>query len=361
MSFQLFHEIELRGHEQVSIFHDPVVGLKAIVAIHSTTLGPSLGGLRVYPYSDEKAALQDVLRLAEAMSYKSALAGLHLGGGKACIIADPKMTEGRKTLFEAFARSLNHLGGRYITAEDMGTSAEDMQWMKAQSEYVVGFPVALGGSGDPSPWTAMGVMAGIRAACERRYGSSDLKGKKVSLQGVGSVGLHLAELLIAEGAILVVTDTSKDRLEKARSTLGQVQVVSPEAIYDVACNIFAPCAIGQTVNSRTIPLLACDIIAGAANNQLSGPESYQEITERGILYCPDFVINAGGVISVGAELNDGGWKKDWVTQKVNQIYETTSKVLDESQERGLFPEVVALDLAKQIIQNAKTKRTPSVR
>lgn len=351
MSYKIFQEVIQRGHEQVTIFNDPKAGLKAVVSIHSTVLGPSLGGLRVHPYQDETAAFTDVLRLSEAMSYKSAVAGMRLGGGKACIIADPKITVGRKELFESFARSLNNLGGRYITAEDMGTSADDMQTIKQLSQHVVGFPHKYGGSGDPSPWTARGVLHGIISACNRRYGSKDISGKIITIQGVGSVGLHLAKLLKERGCQLVISDTSKSRLEEAESVLGKVQTVSPEAIYDIASNVFAPCAIGQTVNSRTIPLLKCDIICGAANNQLSGPDVYELISERGLLYCPDFVVNAGGVISVGAELNSGGWEAGWVTNKVDQIFETTSQILEESMKRGLFPEVVALDLAKEIIGN----------
>lgn len=351
MSFRLFEEISKRHHEQISVHNDERTGLKAIVSIHSSTLGPALGGVRIYPYQDEVAAFHDVLRLSEAMSYKSAVAGMRLGGGKACIIADPKMTEGRKEMMQSFAQALNNLDGRYITAEDMGTSAEDMQTMREVSQHVVGFPIDRGGSGDPSPWTARGVLHAIVAACERRYGSGDIAGRKIAIQGIGSVGLHLARLLRERDCRLVISDTSKDRLQEAEFVLGKIDVVSPEAIYDVDCDIFAPCAIGQTVNSRTIPLLKCDILCGAANNQLSGPDAYEYLSERGILYCPDFVVNAGGVISVGAELNPGGWSESWVTNKVDQIYDTTSKILEESMKRALFPERVALDLAKEIISN----------
>jgi leucine dehydrogenase len=351
MSFKLFQEVTQRGHEQVTVFNDPKAGLKAIVSIHSTVLGPSLGGLRVYPYQSETAAFNDALRLSEAMSYKSAVAGMRLGGGKACIIADPKITQGRKELFESFARGLNNLGGRYITAEDMGTSAEDMQTIKQVSKHVVGFPHEFGGSGDPSPWTARGVMHGIIAACERRFGSREIVGKTIVIQGVGSVGLHLAKLLYGKGCNLVIADTSSDRLRNAESLLPKVKIVPVEAVYDYPCDVFAPCAIGQTVNSRTCSMLTCDIICGAANNQLSGPDVYEFISERGILYCPDFVVNAGGVISVGAELNKGGWDSEWVTNKVDQIFDTTARILEESSKRGLFPEVVAVDLAKEIIEN----------
>jgi leucine dehydrogenase len=356
MSIKLFSEVVQRGHEQLTVFNDPKSGLRAIVSIHSSVLGPALGGVRVHPYQDESSAFNDVLRLSEAMSYKSAIAGMSLGGGKACIIADPKISVGRKELFESFGNSLNILGGRYITAEDMGTSAEDMQTIRNISKHVVGFSKEHGGSGDPSPWTAKGVLQGIIAACENRYGTSDLNGKTVSIQGVGNVGFHLAKLLDQIGCKLIISDTSADRINNALSILKNAKAVKAEAIYDCSCNIFAACAIGQTINSRTIPLLKTDIICGAANNQLSGPDVYEIISERGILYCPDFVVNAGGVISVGAELNQGGWDHDWVSQKVDQIKATTTEILERSASKGMFPEVVALEWAKEIIQSKELSR-----
>lgn len=356
MDLNVFKEAERRGHEQVVIFHYPQVGLKAVVGIHSTALGPALGGCRMRLYTDENQAIDDALRLSEGMTYKSALAGLDLGGGKSCIIADPKMVEGRRELFLQFGECLNHLGGRYITAEDMGTSVSDIMVMRERTKFAAGFAAEMGGGGDPSPWTAYGVFQSILAASERRYGSRDLNGRTIALQGVGHVGMYLLKHVREAGAKVVVCDTNTEALEQAKRDFG-VEVVSTEAIYDVECDIYSPNAIGQTVNSDTVKRLKCDIIAGAANNQLIDSSMHAELESRKILYCPDFVINAGGVISVGAEYVPGGWKESWVREKVNQIYHTLQRVLDESEKRGKFPEVVAVELAKERVQAAEAKRS----
>ena len=348
MDVQVLAECQKRGHEQVCFFHYPQVGLKAIVAIHSTVLGPSLGGCRMKVYTSEAEAIDDVMRLSEGMTYKSSIAGLDLGGGKSCIVADPSMTEGRAELFKQFGDCLNQLNGRYITAEDMGTCVEDMKWVREVTDHAAGYAIEDGGSGDPSPWTARGVFFAIKAACKRRYGSEDLSSRHVAIQGAGHVGMYLTELLRNEGAKVTVTDTKASTIESAVKKFG-AEGVELESIYDVDCDVFAPCAIGQTVNSTTIPRLRCEIIAGAANNQLPDSSVYEIIAARKMLYCPDFVINSGGVISVGAELIPGGWKESWVTTKVQQIYDTTMKVLDESESRGRFPEIVALELAKERI------------
>lgn len=349
MQCELFTEAAKRGHEQVAFFYYPEVGLKAIVAIHSTVLGPGLGGCRMRSYASEGEALEDVMRLAEGMTYKNAIAGLDLGGGKACIIADPRMSEGREQLFNKFGACLNALAGRYISAEDMGTSVADVMAMKAVSPHVAGTDPAQGGGGDPSPWTARGIFHGINAGCEFRYGSRDLTGKRVVLQGVGHVGMYLLEMLVKAGAKVTIADTVSSAVESACARFG-VTSVAPEAIYDVPAEIYAPCAIGQTVRAETLARLSCDIIAGGANNQLLDASTHQLIESKGVLYCPDFVINAGGVINVGAEYVAGGWKEPWVRAKVDAIYDTTKKVLEESKKRNKFPEVVALELASEIIE-----------
>ena len=355
MASTVLGECEKRGHEQVSYFYYPEVGLKAIVSIHDTTLGPALGGCRVRMYHDEQQALEDVMRLSEGMTYKSSLAGLPLGGGKSCIIADPAMKEGRKELFQKFGECLNFLMGRYVTAEDMGTCVDDMMAIRAKSRFVVGTDPLNGGAGDPSPWTARGVFLAMRAASERVFTDSpSLKGKKVSLQGVGHVGMYLLELLAAEGATVVVSDTNKNAIEEATRRFG-VRAVAPDALYDEPCDIFAPCAIGQTVNPTTLARLKCRVIAGAANNQLSDPSVYSILESEGILYCPDFAINSGGVICVGAELAEGGPNKEWIKEKVEAIYSTTAQVLDESKLRGRFTEEVAIELAKERISAAKNR------
>jgi leucine dehydrogenase len=353
MSYSVLEQCAARGHEQVVFFNYPDVGLKLIVAIHDTTLGPGLGGCRMRLYGSEAEALEDAMRLSEGMTYKSSLAGLPLGGGKSCLIADPKLTVGREALFAKMGECLNHLAGRYVTAEDMGTSVSDMMSIRKLSKFVVGTDPKSGGAGDPSPWTARGVFNAIRAAVERVYGSrSDLTGKRVAVQGVGHVGMYLVENLVKAGAVVTVSDMNAALASEAKNLYG-AQVVEADAIYDVPCDIFAPCAIGQTVNAATLGRLSCKIIAGAANNQLSDPGVYKIIRDRGVLYCPDFAINSGGVICVGAELAEGGPSQAWIKEKVEGIYNTTAKVLDESTRSGLDTEVVAIQLAKERIAQAK--------
>lgn len=349
MTLQVFQGVDQRGHEQVVYFNYPEVGLKAIVAIHNSVRGPALGGCRMRLYADEAQALEDALRLSEGMTYKNALAELPIGGGKSVMIADPQMKEGREKLFEQFGRCLNYLAGRYITAEDMGTSVQDVASMRKHSKYAAGFSREEGGGGDPSPWTARGVFAGIQAAAEVRYGTKDLTGKVIALQGVGHVGMFLLEHLTKAGAKCVVADTRADLVREAAERFG-AEVVQPGAIYDVKSQIFSPNAIGQTVNHETLARLSCDIIAGGANNQLTDSSVYQVIEKKGMIYCPDFVINAGGVCSVAAEYNDGGWKEAWVAGKADNIGNTVRKVLSESKAQGLFPEVVAIKMAKELIK-----------
>ncbi len=363
--FSVLQECSKRGHEQVSFFNYPEVGLKAIVAIHDTTLGPALGGCRVRAYDTEEQAVEDVMRLSEGMTYKSSLAGLPLGGGKACIIADPHLTQGREALFKKFGECLNHLNGRYITAEDMGTSVEDIMWIRSKTSSVVGTDPAKGGAGDPSPWTARGVFYAMQAACERVFESDkSLRGKRIAVQGIGHVGMYLVEYLVNEGAIVTVTDTNKSLLAAAASRFGVQVIDNPAAIYDVPMDIFSPCAVGQTVNAETIKRLGCSIIAGAANNQLPDTSMYSVLTERGVTYCPDFAINSGGVICVCAEYTcgdstgavaqpHGALNTQWVTEKVRGIYDTTLRVLDEAAKRGRFTEEVAIELAKERIAAAK--------
>ena len=316
-----FSEAEKRGHEQVVYFYYPDVGLKAIVAIHSTVLGPALGGCRMRLYETESDALNDVMRLSEGMTYKNSVAGLDLGGGKACVIADSAMKKGREDLFTKFGECLNNLCGRYISAEDMGTSVQDVMCMKRVSKFLSGTAMEHGGGGDPSPWTALGVFRGILAACEIRYGSKDLKNKRVWVQGVGHVGKVLADLLYKAGAKLIVSDINGKNIQGLTSEI-PAEVLTSEEGYSKRCDIYSPCAVGQTVNNKTLETLNCDIIAGAANNQLSGSEVYDTIRLKNILYCPDFVINAGGVINCASETRNEGWSEAWTREKVENIYNT---------------------------------------
>ncbi len=354
----LFNEVgekiyEQDSHEKVVTFSYPEVNLKAIIAVHNTVLGPGLGGCRLRNYQDEAEALDDVLRLSEGMTYKSSLAGLSFGGAKACILIDPHFTEKRKELFQQFGKCIESLGGSYVSAEDMGTTEQDIEWMLEGTSFATGKPLEKGGAGDPSPWTALGVYQSMLAAAEKVYGEKSLVGKRISIQGVGTVGRYLIKHLIESKAIPIVADTHEPTLNAVASEFG-VEVVHPDEIYDVECDFYSPCAIGQTVNKDTIPRLKCRIIAGAANNQLIDNSVYSSLEERDILYLPDFAINSGGVAAVGAEMNEGGWNEEWVREKTMAVYDTTHRIIEESEKRNLFPEVVAVELAKERIEAARS-------
>lgn len=315
---------ELMGkydHEQVLFTREPSVGYLGIIAIHDTTLGPALGGCRYWNYESEEEALVDVLRLSMGMTYKAAVAGLNLGGGKSVIIGDPDSTR-REMIFRAHGRAVETLKGRYITAEDVGTSVEDMDYVHMETEHVVGI---AGRSGDPSPVTAYGTYRGMKACALHALGDDSLKGKTVAVQGVGHVGYYLCENLAAEGARLIVTDIHEDRVGRCVDDFG-AEAVKPDQIYSVDADIFAPCALGAIVNSKTIPQLRVKIIAGAANNQLEKEEDAQALQERGILYAPDYVINAGGLINVYSELAD--WSTDRSKRKAGEIFQTLLEVFD---------------------------------
>jgi leucine dehydrogenase len=344
-----------RGHEQYVYFNYPEVGLRAYVGIHSTVLGPALGGCRMRLYETDEQALEDCLRLSEGMSYKNSVAGLDIGGGKSVIIADPFMKEGREKLFQKFGECLQSLSGRYITAEDMGTSVADVMEMRKTSNCAAGFDPAQGGGGDPSPWTALGTFLGMQAACEFRYGSNDLKGRTVAVQGAGHVGMYLIEHLAKAGAIIYVSDTNQTYLDRAKKDFN-ANIVGLDEIYSVKADIFSPNAIGQTVNHKTISSLSCEIIAGAANNQLIDSSMYEALSKKNITYCPDFVINSGGVISVAAELNKGGWKEEWVRGKVERIGQTVFSCLKEAQKEDQPSEVIALRMAKERIQRVAEEK-----
>jgi leucine dehydrogenase len=328
-----FEQMSAHGHEQVVYCHDASVGLKAIIAIHDSTLGPALGGCRLYDYASEADALNDVLRLSRGMTYKAAVAGLDLGGGKSVILGDRSVkSEG---LFRAFGRFIDSLGGRYITAEDMNTNVADMDMIRRETPHVTGAGAHTGGSGDPSPVTAWGVFHGIRAALEVVYGSPDVGGRTVAIQGVGSVGWHLATYLRDHGAKLVVTDVDRARLDRAVTELG-AQVVEADDWYGCDCDVLAPCAIGGIVNTRTIPRITAPIIAGGANNVLEDEvRDGEALLERNITYAPDYVINAGGLMSVYAELRDFPAEK--AMDDATGIYDTVKAVLDRAQAEGCTP------------------------
>ncbi|MFO7892378.1 MAG: Glu/Leu/Phe/Val dehydrogenase [Longimicrobiales bacterium] len=340
---EIFEKIQEHDHEQVVYCYDPASGYKGIIAIHNTTLGPALGGTRFWNYESDEEALTDVLRLSRGMTYKSAAAGLNLGGGKAVIIGDPK-TKRREMIFRAHGRFVESVKGRYITAEDVGTSVEDMDYVHMETEYVTGL---AGRSGDPSPVTAFGTYRGIKAAAKAKYGNDDLDGLTVAVQGVGHVGYFLCEDLAAEGAKLVVTDIDEERVQRIVDEFG-AKAVQPDEIYGVEAEVFAPCALGAVVNDETLPQFNFDIIAGAANNQLAEERHGQELTDKGILYAPDYVINAGGVINVYGELN--GWSLERSKRKAGEIYDTLEQLFELATEEGLPTSQAADRVAERRIE-----------
>ena len=314
-----FKEMQARGHEQVLFSQDPSCGYVGIIAIHDTTLGPALGGTRVWPYASTEEALQDVLRLSRGMTYKSAVAGLNLGGGKAVIIADPKRPD-RESLFRAHGRFVETLGGRYITAEDVGTSPTDMEFVKRETKHVAGL---LNLSGDPSPVTSYGVYMGMKASAKRRWGKDSLTGRTIAVQGAGKVAYYLMKHLKDEGAKIITTDIDPEKVKRAVEELGAT-AVAPDAIYDVKADIFAPCALGAIINDDTLKRLKVEIIAGGANNQLAETRHGVQLEKQGILYAPDYVINGGGVVNVFGELQ--GWTMERAKRKAQEIYDTILRV-----------------------------------
>src|SRR5881296_3847752 len=345
----LFSLLAEHEHEQVSAYYDPSTGYRGLIAIHSTVLGPALGGTRFWNYSSEEEALVDALRLARGMTYKAAVAGLNLGGGKSVIIGD-NSTARREALFRAHGRHVESLKGRYITAEDVGTSTSDMEFIKAETNHVTGL---IGRSGDPSPVTAYGVYRGIKACAKYRYGSDSLIGKHVALQGCGSVGYHLARLLHAEGATITCTDIDPQRVKRVVEEAGATAVGTDE-IYDVRADVFAPCALGAVINDATIPRLQVEIVAGAANNQLAEDRHGDLLEARHITYAPDYVINGGGLINVNAELH--GWAPERARSKAGEIYDTILRVFEIAREEGIPSYQAADRLAEQRIAAIATVR-----
>jgi leucine dehydrogenase len=339
-------------YEEVVHFHDHPSGLRAVVAIHSTALGPALGGTRFYPFPSEREALRDVLRLARGMTLKAAAAGLDLGGGKAVIIGDPKRDKSEE-LFRTYGRFIESLGGRYITAEDVGTSREDMDVVRRETRWVTGVSKRLGGSGDPSPVTAYGVFQGIRACAEEALRTSSLEGVRVVVQGVGKVGYHLAKHLAEAGARVTVADVDVDAVGRAVNELG-VDTVEPQKSHAQECDIFSPCALGAAIRDDTIPGLKCKVVAGGANNQLERPEHAEALADLGILYAPDFVINAGGLMNVADELI--GYDRERAMAKVEGIYRTLREAFRRARVAGITPAEAAARLAEDRMRGVSRVR-----
>ena len=340
-----FDRIEAGDHEQVVFCHDRPTGLRAIVAIHSTALGPSLGGTRFYPYPSEDAALDDVLRLAEGMTYKAAVAGLDQGGGKAVIIGDPA-TDRTDDLVLAYGRFIEALAGRYITAEDVGTTQADMDLIRQVTPHVTGTSEALGGSGDPSAATAVGVVSAMKALAFLSSGDDALDSSHVVVAGVGKVGSHLVRHLVDEGARVTVTDMKPEAVDRVRSAFG-VSVVDAEEAHRVPCDIYSPCGLGGGLNATTIPELRCWAVAGAANNQLASPECGAALADAGILYAPDFVVNAGGIINIAEERSPAGYDHEKAFANVRRVYDTTLAVFDAAKQDGVTPVEAALAIARR--------------
>ena len=341
--------MEQHGHEQLVVCSEPSVGLRGFIAIHDTTLGPAVGGVRIWPHQTEAEAIMDVLRLSKSMSYKSAAAGLPLGGGKALVVADPRKDKS-EALLRAYARYVDTLGGRYITTTDLGSTTRDLEYIALETKYVTGLPTSAGGSGETSLLTGLGIYMGMKACAKAVWGSDSLSGRTVAMQGFGKVAYHTARHLLKEGANLVASDIYEGALDKARE-LGAT-IVEPDDIYDVPCDIFSPCALGGVLNSRTIPRLKCRIVAGGANNQLLGEEDGTTLHDRRILYAPDYIINAGGIINISCEIGSP-YREDRAREMTERIYETMERVLHLAS-RDEIPAAQAADmLAQERINSVK--------
>ncbi|MBO3100191.1 Glu/Leu/Phe/Val dehydrogenase dimerization domain-containing protein [Gelidibacter pelagius] len=348
----VFGQLSFDNHEQIVFCHDKDTSLKAIIGIHNTVLGPALGGTRMWNYATESDALNDVLRLSRGMTFKSAISGLNLGGGKAVIIGDAK-TQKTPELMRRFGEFVDSLGGRYITAEDVGMSTDDMDVVREVTSHVVGVSESKGGSGNPSPNTAYGVFMGMKAAAKYKYGSDVLEGKSVLVQGVGSVGEALIKHLLKEGAKVIVTDINQERLEIVKNKY-DVVIYEGNDIYSQAMDIYAPCALGATINDDTVNKIKAQVIAGSANNQLAEDRHGEMLQEKGIVYAPDFLINAGGLINVYAEIEN--CDKQETKRKTENIYNTTLEILERAAENGVTPNAAALKIAKERILKRKNEQ-----
>ncbi len=344
--FGLMAEME---HEQLVFCHDEATGLKAIIAIHNTVLGPAMGGTRLWNYASEEAAIKDALRLSRGMTLKNSIAGLNIGGGKAVIIGDVKKIK-NEALMRRFGKFVNSLNGKYWTAEDVNMGTRDMEYIRMETPFVTGISESMGGSGDPSPVTAYGVYIGMKATAKKAYGSDSLAGKKVLVQGTGHVGSYLVGHLIKEGAEVFVSDIFEEKLESI-SRQYKVKIVPAESVYEADIDIYAPCALGATLNDETIPQLRCALVAGAANNQLDKElKNGRELKERGILYAPDFLINSGGITNVYYE-QQGNYNRDKVYEQTERIYEVCTEVINTAQNNDITTHQAALKIALKRIQD----------
>lgn len=352
MTGPVFGSESYKGHEQLVFCHDEETGLKAIIGIHSTTLGPALGGTRMWNYKNEAEAIRDVLRLSRGMTFKAAISGLDLGGGKAVIIGDSSKDK-TDALMRKFGQYVNSLSGRYITAEDVGINPHDMEMVKMETDHVTGIPVAMGGSGDPSPVTAYGVYMGMKASAKYKWGSDNLAGKKVLVQGIGHVGETLVKHLCEEGADVIVNDIHEDRTNAVAAKYGARAFFGPD-IFSQEMEIYAPCALGATINSDSIPKMSAQIIAGAANNQLADEIVHgEEVRKKGILYAPDFLINAGGLINVYREI--AHYDQAEALRRTENIYDTTMSIFKVADQKNITTHQAALHLAQERVDKKKAE------
>jgi leucine dehydrogenase len=344
----IFEQLEQMGHEQVVLCQDAKSGLKAIIGVHNTILGPAIGGTRMWQYQNEQEAIKDALRLSRGMTLKNAIAGLNAGGGKAVIIGNAK-TQKTEVLLRSFGKFVHNLNGTYITAEDVGMTGRDMEFIRMETPHVSGIPEYMGGLGDPGPFTAYGTYLAMKAAAKSAYGSESLSGKKVAIQGVGSVGAKLAEYLKKEGCELFISDFYPERALEVAQAFGATRVGIDE-IYDLPVDIYSPCALGATLNTQTLDRLRCELIVGCANNQLEDEAIHGQLClDKGILYGPDFLVNSGGVINVYAEFM--GYNTQWTTAQTEKIYDQTLHVLRVSSEKKVNAQQVAIEMAMKRIQD----------
>ncbi len=354
----LFERLKNEDFEQVVYCQDRSTGLKAIIAVHSTALGAATGGCRMYDYASEGDALTDVLRLSKGMTYKAALAGLNWGGGKSVLIGDPK-TKKNPAMLQRFGRFVETLGGTYITAKDVGIGSEDLKEVKKATTHVLGIEGLSESSGDPSPATAYGVYHGLLACAQKVNGKRTLSGVRVAVQGLGSVAYYLLEHLAREGAVITACDIDAEMVKRAKEKYPSIEVVKPEAIYDVSCDVFSPCALGASINSKTLPRIRAKVIAGGANNQLATPEDGYELLKRGICYAPDYVLNAGGLINIYYEHPASGAKSYQKTQAyehVSKIEKTITEILERSERAQKPSSEVADHMAEERVEKARKKR-----
>lgn len=350
--------MQANGHEELAVWTDPCAGVKAFIAIHDRTLGPALGGVRIWPHPTDEAAVMDVLRLSKAMTYKSAAAGLPLGGGKGLILADPR-TDKTEAMFRSYGRFVDSLGGRYVTTEDVGADARNMEWVAKETEHVVGLSEESGGSGNPAAVTGYGVFQAMRACAEAVWGSGSLRGKRVAVQGFGNAAASLARYLVEAGAELIVTDLYEEAKQRA-AQLPRTEIVDAGAIYDVECDVFAPCALGGVLSEATIPRLKCAVVCGAANNQLAAPQDAERLTAREVLYAPDYIANAGGVTNVYFELGRA-YDRDAALAKTAEIYDTMKRVIETAHRQGATTAAAADCIAEARLRAARASRPAAER